>query len=175
MGGLAGLMMGSFFKGGKAQPTGKITVDALAELLGITSWEKLDDMNQEYYWEAGGGTEEGEQEARDEVFRRYHDALTNVADTLFEQHGLTLVPVGKGRTPYEFTITPKKSWEDAAAKILDTINGVGMFEFKNVKEFLDSGPYTARQAVLQHLHYIKRRPDVYGERSVRDQFERAYR
>ena len=173
--GLAGMMLGSFFKGGKAQPTGKINIDELAEMLGITPWEKMDDLNEDYYIEAGGGTEEGEQEARDEVFRKYHDALNNVADNLFEQHGLTLVPVGKERTPYEFRIVPKKSWADAAEQIRETINGVGMFHFNSLKEFLDSGPYTARQAVLQHLHYIKRHPDVYGERSARDQFERAYR
>jgi len=168
-------MLGSFFKGGKAQPTGKINLDELAELLGVTPWDKLDDMNQDYYWEAGGGTEEGEQEARDEVFRKYHDALNNTADDLFEQHGLVLNPVGKARTPYEFTIAPKKSWDDAAVLVLDTINGVGMFTFSSVREFLDSGPYTARQAVLQHLHYIKRRPEVYGERSARDRFEHTYR
>lgn len=34
--GFAGLMLESFFKGGKTQPTGKVNIDELAKLLDIT-------------------------------------------------------------------------------------------------------------------------------------------
>jgi hypothetical protein len=40
---------------------------------------------------------------------------------------------------------------------------------------LSSGPYTAKQAVLSHLGYIKRYPDVYGSTGARQLYENAWR
>lgn len=75
---------------------------------------------------------------------------------------------------YDFKIVPSNSWDDAANKIRETINGVGTFHFNNLREFLSSGPYTARQAVLSHLGYIKRYPDVYGGSGARQLYDRAW-
>lgn len=59
-----------------------------------------------------------------------------------------------------------KRWEDAADKIRETINGVGYFTFYSLREFLESGPYTARQAALSHLHCVLPPPDRDGATAV---------
>jgi len=161
----------------------KINIDALAKLFGLPDWERIDEMNQEYYWEHArnvesdpyeGGT--AEDDARDEVFAKWYDAVESVADKLFGEHGLELVPVRKkDRRSYELRIIPTYSWKDAADKIRETVNGVGDFHFNNLREFLDSGPYTARQAVLSHLGWIKHYPAVYGGRGAHQMYEAAWR
>lgn len=167
-----------------------IELHALAETLGLPSTEETWDRLAEngYAWEvrsqteqevlADGATQEeaeergmqAEQEVLDEEFKKVVNAIEGVADKLFAEHGLVLTPV-----KYGYKITPEKSWNDAATLVMDTINGVGQFEFRNLREFLDSGPYTARQAVLSHLHWIKRRPDVYGDRSAETLYYAALR
>lgn len=169
-----------------------VNIEKLAEDFKLPEWEDVEKLNIDNIMEAGGyardeALKEGESEeqaeeaaqkaqdeARDELYRNWHDAVENVAEDLFETHNLTLVP--KSAAPsYEFKVEPTKTWTEAAESIIDTINGVGMFEFKSVKEFLDSGPYTLREAVLSHLHWIKRYPEVYGEPSPRRMYERAWR
>lgn len=122
-------------------------------------------------------TYKAEDEIRDDTYDQWHAAVEYVANQIFEQHGLKLVEKKrKGqRYPYEYKIVPEKSWEDAAGAIIDTINGVGMFYFSSVKEFLESGPYTARQAVLSHLHWMKERASVYGTTSAERMFENHWR
>jgi hypothetical protein len=159
----------------------KTTIAALAEELGLPAWDRIDDMNQEHYWEMAKGLEgeeavEAERAAQDEVYAQWYDA--DAASKLFEEHGLELKPVGKykaSKRPYELKIVPKTSWNDAANKLRETINGVGSFHFNNLREYLDSGPYTARQAVLSHLHWIKRYPDVYGSQSAQRMYEQHWR
>lgn len=51
----------------------------------------------------------------------------------------------------------------------------GDFHFDSLREFLASGPYTARQAVLSHLGYLKRHPHVYGGPSPRQMYEQHWR
>ena len=115
-----------------------------------------------------------EQIVGDEHYLACEAALLHVAEKLFEQHGLELQQDAKKSYLYE--VVPIKSWEAAARKILETIHGVGMFEFSSLKEFISSGPYRgARGAVLNHLHWIKDAPAVYGERSPRDMFDRYLR
>jgi len=178
----------------------KFDLNRLSDLLGVTTpddyLDKLDSYgNDEAYSYAykeaiaDGKTEEEAEEAamaaegeiRDEAWRKYTDAVQAVADDLFEKHNLTLVPVKfkrkvpPGTRPWEYTVEPTKSWEDAAGQLITTINGVGQFEFASVKDFLDSGPYTARGAVLGHLHWIRRYPDVYGDRGIQDRIDRSLR
>lgn len=117
-------------------------------------------------------------EASDRVRRAWVEAVVSVAQDLFQNYGLTLIPKDDSRgvpefrrsLPHHFKVMPETSWNDAAEKILETINGVGLFEFRSLRDFLDSGPYTAREAVLSHLHYIRRYPDVYGGPSVISMF-----
>ena len=60
-------------------------------------------------------------------------------------------------------------------KIRETINGVGDFHFSSLREFLDSGPYTARQAVLGHLRSIRSYPAVYGGSGAHQMYEQHWR
>jgi len=116
-----------------------------------------------------------EQSDQDEAFAQIHGGIMHVADRLFGEHGLVLVPKGKGKHPWEFTLKPAKSWKDAGYEIVKTINGVGMFEFSSLKDALDSGPYTEREFVLSHRHWIKQWPEVYGEGRPRSMFDRYLR
>jgi len=165
----------------------KITIDQLAKLFDLPDWERIDEMNQQHYWEVSRGAEgeeaqmEAESEARDEIYRQWYDAVESAATKLFEEHGLELLAmkntrkVQKNYRPHVLKIIPSKSWSDAADKIRETINGVGTLHFNTLKEFLDSGPYTARQAVLSHLGYIKRYPAVYGGLGANQMYEQAWR
>ncbi len=174
------------------KPSDKINIAQIAEMFGLPDWDKIDEMNQQHYWEMSRGAEgeeaqlEAEREAQDEVFAQWYDAVESAASKLFEEHGLELKPAGKWhpstytktkaeRRPYDLKIVPSTSWNDAADKIRETINGVGDFHFNSLREFLDSGPYTARQAVLSHLGYIKKYPAVYGGSGAHQMYEQAWR
>jgi len=124
---------------------------------------------------ADEAAEKVEQQEVDEAVYRYMDAVLAVAERLYGEHGLRLDPIGKGRHPFEFRIEPERSWNDAADKIRQTINGVGMFHFQDLKEFLSSGPYSPKQAVLQHLGWIADHPRVYGSGTARSMVDRQLR
>lgn len=152
----------------------------LAGLLGIMEpdefEERLHDFAADevypYVYRDSEGTESEREEAAtaaeeayiEQEYEAYSAAVHVVAEAVFGEHGLKLVGLG--------TVVPEVSWRDAANKIRDTINGVGNFYFSSLREFLDSGPYTARQAVLWHLHWMRRRSDVYGTVSPAFMFER---
>lgn len=157
--------------------TTKIDVDQIVKMFGLPEWNDVDEMNQHYYWEAARGAEDeeaAEQEVRDELYRKWYDAVTGVAEQLFGDHGLEIEATGKDpRLPYYYKIVPKKDWGDAANKIRRTMSGVGYFSFDTLKEFLDSGPYTAQQAVLSHLGTIAEYPEVYGSSSARRMYDAA--
>lgn len=171
-----------------AKLTDKISIEQLAKMFDLPDWDRIDEMNQQFYWEMSKGAEdedaqmEAESAARDEVYAQWYDAVQHTAYELFGHHELELEPIkgrGADRRPYMFRIVPaaagKHGWQRAAEALRDTINGVGSFHYNNLREFLDSGPYTARQAVLSHLHWIKRYPDVYGTTSAHRLYEHAWR
>ena len=160
----------------------------IGEIAGLFSVEEPDwtdsgdayHYGYEYALKEGQSEEEAEeygqkceQEEIDEAFRNWANAVEYVAADLFEKHGLSLQESKKHK--YNYKVVPIESWRDAARHIVTTINGVGMFEFRNVKEFLDSGPYTAREAVLQHLHVIEDWVEVYEGGKARDQIYRRMR
>lgn len=164
------------------QRSDKITIEALAKMFGLPDWDRIDELNQEFYWEQARGAEgedaamEAERAAQDEVFAQWYDAVEHVADKLFAEHGLELVPVRKkDRRSFELRVVPIHSWKDAADKIRETVNGAGPFYFHSLREFLNAGPYTARQAVLSHLGWIKHYPAVYGGLGPHQMYENAWR
>lgn len=161
------------------QLSARITIDELAKELGLPSWEDLDERNLDYYHSCVDPEERDEDErmrqadaARDELYERWYGAVYLAASALYSAHGLDLIDV-RAHPSYEMRIVPEISWADAAAKLLETINGVGYFHFGSLGEFLRSGPYTARQAVLAHRAYIRRYPEVYGTSSARRAYELA--
>jgi len=177
-----------------AKASDKIDADELAKMFDLPTYDDLHEHNLDYIWETGNyaykealdddaseeeaeaARDKAEQEADQELFENWHGALMSAADYLFEEHGLTLVPMRSGEDyPFEFRVAPETSWEDAAHKIVETINGVGYFHFDSLRDFLDSGPYTPRAATLEHLHYINRFPEVYGGHSARSIFDRHFR
>jgi hypothetical protein len=164
---------------GKKTSSTKIDLERISKMFGLPEWNDLDERNGHYYWEAARGAEDpeaAEQEAREDLYRNWHDAVTGVAERLFGTHGLEIEPVRKSeRTPFEYKIVPKVDWKDAANKIRETLNGIGYHHYSSLKEFLDSGPYTAQQAVLSHLGTMSEYPAVYGGQSARSLYDAAMR
>jgi len=174
-------------KAAKAGPADKITIDQLAKLLGLPDWDSIDEKNQHHYWEMSRGGEgedaqiEAEQQAQEEVYRQWYDAVESAAEKLFGEHGLEFLAMKNVRKlhqnyrPHILKIIPSKSWDDAADKLRETLNGVGDFHFDSLREFLKAEASTAKQAVLVHLGSIKRYPAVYGGLGANQMYEQAWR
>lgn len=174
--------------------TDKISISDLASMLGLPDFDQIDELNTDYVWDSGnaaykesirdGESESKAEKAREraeglaqvEVFGKWHSGVMNAADHLFGEHHLQLSPVSaKKALGTEFKISPKTTWDAALKQIIETINGVGMFHFSSVREFLQSGPYaTARIGVLTHLSHIKDYPRVYGGTSAQRLFDRSW-
>lgn len=159
----------------------KLTLDDLAALLGVGTYDDLHERNWEWLADsaayAGDQDSEEYQQAYDELdrklFEAWCDALFETLDPLFEEHGLKLESANKrDRYAWEHRVVPKVSWDAAARAIVETINGVGYFHFSSVREFLSSGPYTARTAVLGHLHYVPQWVEVYEGGKANRRFEK---
>ena len=128
---------------------------------------------------------EAERQEQDEEANKYFSALESAAESLYGHHKLMItIPtkmVGKGedrqevRLWDEIKVEPSETWRDAAAEIMETINGVGTFTFYSLKEFLDSGRHTPCEAVMTHLHWIERHPEVYGGLSAQSMVEHSMR
>lgn len=165
----------------------------IAKLFGLPDLDDLVELNADYIAEqahaaqraaeaegedAEKAWEEASHAAENEIVDKWSDAVLAAATELFGAHGLDLEerkPRGKALRIWEYKVVPQENWRDAADKIRGTINGVGMFHFSSLKEFLDSGPWTAREAVLQHLSMVRRYPDVYGTSSARRLYEGGWR
>lgn len=158
----------------RGKASDKINIDQLAALLGLPSWDRIDELNQQTYWEMAGQHDDeeaqmdAERAAQDEIYNQWYDAVERTADTLFGEHGLEIQPTGKQGTAtrrYDFKIVPTTSWDDAARKMRETISGVGD----------EPSTGTSRQTVLAHLGYIKRYPHVYGGLGAHQMYEQHWR
>lgn len=173
-----------------------MNIDELAKLFGIPSSEEIDESvctyggaygfaykralsEEKSEEEAEAAAQAAEQEEREEAYQKWYAAVEFAARHEFDLHKLDLVQAYKrvrGRKvgserPYDLRVVAPYGWKEAAREIMRTINGVGMFEFNTLKEFMNSGPYTAREAALQHTHWINRRAEVYGDRSARSLYD----
>ena len=108
-------------------------------------------------------------EAEQAHSRRYYNlwegTVENGMDGALANVKLVAVPSKKiGKHDQTFKIKPAagETWETVLTEIRELINGVGYFIFYSNKELKDSGPYTARQAVLGHLHNLSDYGEVYG-------------
>lgn len=131
-----------------------INIDGLIQIIGVPSIAKYEEdlfMNDSPYEEVN------------EAVNKYIDAVYSVSESLFNEHGLTLSSLPNNN--YEKIVSPLKSWKVAANKIITTINGYGMFRFNSLNEFLDSGPYTPREACRKHFGWMKHWYEIYGENS----------
>jgi len=169
-------------------------LDKIAKMFSLPTIDEVEEMNVEYKDEAyragydeakseGESDEKAEerafkfeQAAGDEIVRNWHNAVTSVAEQLFGAHKLELVQRRKKETlPFEYYVIPTETWREAANEIRETINGVGTSHFSSLKEFLESGPYTPREAVENHLGYVRHYPEVYGTSSAGRIYESAWR
>jgi hypothetical protein len=120
-----------------------------------------------------------------ELESSYYDAWLSTVETGIDSAlasvGLQATDVTKKgqETTYKISPAPGKTYTDAAKEIIEIINGVGYFHFGSVKEFTSSGPYTLKEGVLSHLHWIPEAEDVYGDgygpKWFSRQLERAFR
>ena len=131
--------------------------------------DEMDDDAAEAYAEEKA--QKAEQETSDEVYRTYVGAVESAVETTMGHANIDVELKKDGK----WHITPQKSWEDSAKKIVEILNGVGMFHFSSLREFLDSGPYTAREAVEKHLGVTADYAEVYGDSSPKRLYERAWR
>lgn len=157
-----------------------LDLDQVAELLGVESFSSYDD----YYIENvscdcseqdqdAGKCDCGFEAGRTELFRQYTGALNQIAEHLLDKHGLLLEETAQ---EWRKKIVPQVSWRDATKHIMMTIEGHGMFDYHgDVQEFLERGPYTAFQAVMEHLHWMKSYYEVYGDTGAKERMERAMR
>ena len=164
---------------------GKLTsnildLDGLAGLLKVKTVMEYDDFFVENcYCECSeelqneSKCECGFEDQRGQLYDKYVSAVESIAEKLLNEHGLTLI---KNEKKFNYRIMPQQNWLDAAGKVMTTIEGYGMFGYNGrVKEFLRSGPYTAREAVLQHTHWLKEWYAVYCDGNAQDRLSRALR
>jgi len=100
----------------------------------------------------------------------YENHLSNILRTLnylLNFHDIELEALKKG---YYLT---SKSWKEAAGKVANTITGYGTFEFNSAQELRDGLPCrTYCEAAIQHLHWLRHYPEVYGVSSYRRIYEK---
>jgi len=170
------------------------TFEELCEAVGLKAsyegMEKLVEFNIYYIFEQGDyaykqAIEDGEDEDKAEGARSktegklinklstaYINAAIETIENALTKHfalDLTEVKERKGEQT-RWKITPLRTWRESLGHIVETINGVGLFRFDSIREFLDSGPYTEREGVLTHLHYLADYSSVYGVRSLERTF-----
>jgi hypothetical protein len=160
----------------------------VAELLGVmTADDVLDRFAEGSTWSLvyndsirrGMSSNDAEAEATEidereqaEAAGRYINALHSVASMFF---GYVDMDVEEKKSKWGVIMSPRTSWNRSADKLRELINGVGMFHFSSLGEFLRSGPYTAKEAVIGHLNFLKRYSDVYGEESPSRKMENMMR
>jgi hypothetical protein len=171
-----------------------ITFDELCEDFGVETLndfqERLlgysDGVYHQAYTEARKNEELSEEECEEEgqraeaaelgeAIEQYSRAALSVAKKLYKEHNLILTERDGEKNAWTYLIEPEISWKNSASKIVETINGVGMFRFNDAQDLMRSGPYTARQAVLSHLHHIPSHPEVYEGTKAKYLIERAQR
>jgi hypothetical protein len=111
---------------------------------------------------------EAEDEEYSSLFKEYTASVERTIRYLLNFHELDLV-----ENKNKYYIEPHISWEKSAALVKETINGYGTFYFETVKEFKECGPYKNYcEAVIQHIHWLKYYPEVYGARGYQSVYER---
>lgn len=170
---------------------GIVSLDVLADLFGLPSTDDLYEGSAGYLAEvyssiykaaleeqskhkAEERAAEVEQEEMSAIYSRHVSAILSAVEPIFEHHHLELIH-RNDEWKDEYFIQPESSstWRDAANAIRQTINGVGYFHFNTLKEFLDSGPWTAKEAVLSHLGSISDAVEVYGLRRPKSSYYSA--
>ena len=162
-----------------AAPSIKKPKKELLKAFGIADPDDLLESNTDYIWEAGNwayqeALKEGQTEAQaekervkaematsDAIYHAWENAFEDTIEWFYNKVDLNIEKYKDKKLYGFYKVTPNKSWKTSANLIREIINGVGYFYFGNLKEFLDSGPYSPRIAVQHHLNWIPDWSDVY--------------
>ena len=136
----------------------------MAEFIGLPALDKLLD---EQWWDVSD-EERWELEAAFAV--RYEKAVLAAAKAVFTPHDIE-VEEDFDTTRGNLLVTSATDPLEVANKIIDTINGVGYFEFSDAEELRRSLPVdTDIEAVRAHDHWCLDRWKVYGDRDPKQAF-----
>lgn len=160
-----------------------MTAYSFCKAMNIRSLEALYDLNDPYIFdsasEAAGPFNESEEwqaaydsesEKMFESLSKAHSrALSAVSEYLKEECNL-IATVGE-----EGGITlSSDDWNEALARVIESVNGYGMFHFESPEDIILSGPYDgAKGATLAHFHWHESRGSVYGEPGVKEIFNKT--
>lgn len=181
-----------------------MTFDDICHLFSLTSMDAFDDrMELNYMEEADYARKDAERELReeradegdeslvddeaklqevwdnaytairDELTQRYINCVESEVEHELEKFGLRLVPIQTEQF-YGYEVVPTTSWLYAVEQTREVVNAYGNFYFQSNAEFMDSGPYTPRDAVLGHSGYWGNYGAVDGDRSVKDRVSRCF-
>lgn len=160
-----------------------MTEYSFCKAMNIRPLEALYDLNDSYIFdsasEAAGPFNESEewQAAYDSESERMFESLSkahsralsavfeylkeecNLIATVGEEGGITL---------------SSDDWNEALARVIESVNGYGMFHFESPEDIILSGPYDgAKGATLAHFHWHESRGSVYGEPGVKEIFNKT--
>ncbi len=156
----------------------KIDVIRMARILGVKTPEEFDEelrtIPRDTYGivlreaiDEGCSDEEAEEKAMAaedaelaELVRKYESDLVSIFEN--EAANLKLEISALKTKPGVYAITPKDSWAKSAQAVRSIVHGIAGWWFPSFREFLDSGPYTPRQAVDAHLGYLGEQWKLYG-------------
>ena len=169
------------------------TLDMLIRVmdLDLPTLEEVDEMNMDYFGEIRQGAiesakadgysdeeaekkgDEREAEEMTENSEKYLEAILKTLNYLLNSHHLELNASTKG---YYLTTTNQNTWKETAQQVAETITGYGMFEYQNAQALKDGLPCkTFCEAALQHLHWFKHYPAVYGNTNYKEIYNREWR
>lgn len=153
--------------------------------LDLPTYEEIDDMNLGFYEEsyeytykqavengysdnkAGGIAMDARDKAASKTYTDWFNSVKRTINHLLKFHHLKLVSEGE-----KIYIEAPQSWKKAASQTAETITGCGSFSYNSAKELRDVGPYKSYcEAVIKHLHWLKRYPDVYEGTDYRKIYE----
>lgn len=135
------------------------------------------DANRDWIWEAAHDSvdvhtegfedciSEAMEEREQEIYNKVEQAFISALDYALKNFGMWIAVEGG---VYSFC---SDDWEKSARKMMDTINGHGMFYFDSLDRFISAGPWqNAEDATVAHIHWIESYGDVYGN----DDLKRLY-
>ena len=112
---------------------------------------------------------EAEGEAQDDDYKEYKGKVLRCLNYVLHYGDIELIEGKKGK----YYLAPLTSWEHSAEKVAEVITGYGTFEYPSGKSLKDTGPYsTYSKAVIQHLHWLKHGPEIYGDGSYSNVMDR---
>lgn len=162
-------------------PSKKLTIESICKSIGIDTPEVRMDRNMDNCQCHCKGDEIWHAHAREYVIAEsdyicefcefdYQGAVESFYEKLLENFHLTLVKLDDGT----YELAPTRGWYRAAKELIETINGVGLFEFKSVSEGILSGPYEGSKGfVMNHVGWIPDYVRVYEGGTALTKFFRS--